>query len=349
MARTQEISEFNRAQIIVLHRQGRSEREIAKIVKISKNGVHTTIQRHLETGGTENKKRSGRPRTTSEGTDLAITVMSKRNRFLTVPEVAAEINTSNGKNISLTTIRKRLAEVGLNGRGSARKPLLRAVNKKKKIKLGKNHVNWTMEQWKAVLWTDESKFEVFGSRRRQYVRRLDEERYLETFLTPTVKHGGGSVMVWGCFTEGGVGKLRKIDGSMRKEQYHRILQNSAIPSGIGLAGYGFIFQQDNDPKHTSRLCKNYLETKEAEGVLEVMISPPQSPDLNPIELLWEELDRKVRETTPKSQTAMWEALQQTWNTMDQNILAKLVRRMPRLCKAVIIAKGGHFDEKNLPI
>ena len=90
-------------------------------------------------------------------------------------------------------------------------------------------------------------------------------------------------MVWGCFTEGGVGELLKIDGILRKEQYHRILQNSAIPSGIGLAGYGFTFQQDNDPKPTSRLCKSYLESKEAEGVLDIMIWPPQSPDLNPIE------------------------------------------------------------------
>ena len=136
---------------------------------------------------------------------------------------------------------------------------------------------------------------------------------------------------------------------MKKEQYHRILQNSAIPSGIGQAGYGFTFQQDNDPKHTSQLCKSYLESKEAEGVLDIMIWPPQSPDLNPIELLWEELDRKVRQTAPKSKTAMWESLRETWHSLDQSILTKLVRRMPRLCKAVIRAKGGHFDEKNLPL
>ena len=303
----------------------------------------------METGSTDSKKRSGRPRTTCEGTDLAIAVISKRDRHLTAPEIAAEINTTNNKKVSVATVKRRLGEAGLKGRVAAKKPLLRAVNRKKRLEWAKTHLTWTMEQWKSVLWTDESKFEIFGSRRRQFVRRLAGERYLDSCLTSTVKHGEGSVMVWGCFTEGGVGELVKIEGIMKKEHYHRILQRSAIPSGIGLAGYGFTFQQDNDPKHTSRFCKNYLESKEAEGILNIMIWPPQSPDLNPIELLWEELDRQVRQSAPKSQTTMWESLQRTWNSLDPKILTKLVRRMPRLCKAVIKAKGGHFDEKKLPL
>ena len=53
---------------------------------------------------------------------------------------------------------------------------------------------------------------------------------------PTVKHGGGSVMVWGCFSHAGVGQLKIIEGIMKNEQYHSILQRHAIPSGINLIG-----------------------------------------------------------------------------------------------------------------
>ena len=75
---------------------------------------------------------------------------------------------------------------------------------------------------------------------------------------PTVRDGGGSVTVWGCFSHAGVGQLKKIEVIMKKEQYHSILQRHAIPSGINLIGRGSIFQKNNDPKHTSKLCAYFL-------------------------------------------------------------------------------------------
>ncbi|CAJ0928226.1 unnamed protein product [Ranitomeya imitator] len=105
-----------------------------------------------------------------------------------------------------------------------------------------------------------------------------------TCLIPTVKHGGGGVMVWGCFAGDTVGDLFKIEGILNQHGYHSILQRHAIPSGLRLVGPSFIFQQDNDPKHTSRLCKGYLTKKESDGVLRQMTWPPQSPDLNPIKM-----------------------------------------------------------------
>ncbi|KAL7852392.1 hypothetical protein SRHO_G00181770 [Serrasalmus rhombeus] len=87
-------------------------------------------------------------------------------------------------------------------------------------------------------------------------------------------------MVWGCFAGDTVGDLFKIEGILNQHGYHSILQWHGIPSGWRLVGPSFIFQQDNDPKHTSRLCKGYLTKKESDGVLRQMTWPPQSPDLN---------------------------------------------------------------------
>uniref|UniRef100_A0AAZ3QY05 Tc1-like transposase DDE domain-containing protein n=1 Tax=Oncorhynchus tshawytscha TaxID=74940 RepID=A0AAZ3QY05_ONCTS len=66
---------------------------------------------------------------------------------------------------------------------------------------------------------------------------------------------------------------------------------------------------DNDPKHTSRLCKGYLTKKKSNGVLHQMTWPPQPPDLNPIEMVWDELDRRVKEKQQTSAQKMWELLQ----------------------------------------
>ena len=103
------------------------------------------------------------------------------------------------------------------GRIAVRKPLLRPVNKEKRLKFAQEYGEWTIGQWKSVLWTDESKFERFGSHRRQYVRRKLNERFKPD-----------------C--------IKKIEGIMKKEQYHSILQRHAIPSGINSIGHGFIFQ-----------------------------------------------------------------------------------------------------------
>lgn len=316
-------------------------------MKISKGTVSKTLRRNRETGRNADRKRSGRLRKTSKRHDNQIITISNANRFETAPKIRAKINARLSSPISVSTVQRRLREAGLFGRVAAKKPLLRPQNKEKRLEFAMQHEDWTIDQWKSVLWSDESKFEIFGSHRRQYVRRKTNEKYKSKCISPTVKHGGGSVLVWGYFSYEGVGELVKIDGIMKKEDYHRILQYSAIPSGVGLIGYGFSYQHDNDPKHTSKLCSNYLDRKEEEGVLQKMIWPPQSPDVNPIELLWEEMDREVRDLKPTSQISMWNCLNEVWNNFPVQKLQKLINRMPRICAAIIKANGSYFDEKKL--
>ena len=89
-------------------------------------------------------------------------------------------------------------------------------------------------------------------------------------------------------------------------------------------GLAFVFQQDNDPKHTSRLCKGYL-AKESDGMLHQMTWPPQSPDLNPIEMVWDELDCRVKEKQPTSAQHMWELLQDCWKAFQVMLVKRMLR------------------------
>ena len=83
-------------------------------------------------------------------------------------------------------------------------------------------------------------------------------------------------MVWVCFGDT-VGDLFKIQGTLNQHDYHSILQRHAILSGLRLVGPSFVFQRDNDPKHTSRLCNGYLTEKKSDGVLRQMTWLSQSP------------------------------------------------------------------------
>lgn len=347
MKKRREHSIETRGKIQILSEEGYTHREIAKRLKIPRTSVTSILRRYREVGTNETKKRSGRPRCTSTSEDKHIIVMSKRNRRLPATAIKEDLNKTRKCPLSVDTVKRRLRDAGLYGRVACRKPLLRNVNKVKRLQWAKKHRNWSLDQWRKVFWTDESKFELFGTKRRLYVRRKVGERVLENCVAHTVKHGGGHVMIWGGFGGGKVGDLVRITSIMDKKMYHNILVRHAVPSGIRNIGKGFVFQQDNDPKHTSKLCVNYIKSKEEQNVLKFMTWAPQSPDLNPIEKLWDELDRKVRVMAPSNVEALWACLHSAWENISTETLEKLVSRMPQLCEAVIRAKGGHIDESKI--
>ena len=92
-----------------------------------------------------------------------------------------------------------------------------------------------------------------------------------------MKHGVGSLQVWGCISANGVGDFVRINGLLNAEKYRQILIHHATPSGRHLIGPKFILQFDNDPKHTAKVIKNNLQRIEDERVLEVMVWPPTEP------------------------------------------------------------------------
>ena len=115
---------------------------------------------------------------------------------------------------------------------------------------------------------------------------------------------------------------------------------SDTPSHL-VCAYGdyYLFFNRTMTQDTCRLCGGYLIKKESDGILHQMTWPPQSPDLNPIEMVWDK--------QPTSAQHMWELLQDGWKCIPGDYLMKLVERMPRVCKTVIKAKGGYFEESKV--
>ncbi|MGH0116091.1 UNVERIFIED_CONTAM: hypothetical protein FKN15_023124 [Acipenser sinensis] len=105
--------------------------------------------------------------------------------------------------------------------------------------------------WKKVLWSDETKIELFGLSAKRYVWCKANTAHHPENTIPTLKHGGGSIMLWGCFSSAGTGKLVRIEGKMDGAKYREILEENLFQSArdLGLV-QRFTFQQDNDPKHT---------------------------------------------------------------------------------------------------
>uniref|UniRef100_A0A8C5PZP6 Tc1-like transposase DDE domain-containing protein n=1 Tax=Leptobrachium leishanense TaxID=445787 RepID=A0A8C5PZP6_9ANUR len=190
---------------------------------------------------------------------------------------------------------------GLHARTPRRTPLLSPKNKKSRLQYAKSHVDKPQTFGDSVLWTDETKLELFGPMDQRYVWRRKNKAYEEKNTLPTVKHGGGSIMLWGCFASAGTGKLQRVQGTMNSLQYQEILDDNVMQSVTNLRlGRRWPFQQDNDPKHTSKSTRAWLQIK-GWNILEW---PSQSPDLNPIENLWWDLKKAVAVRKPKNVTEL---------------------------------------------
>lgn len=146
-------------------------------------------------------------------------------------------------------------------------------------------------------------------------------------------------MVWGCISKDGVGPLLRIDGIMRKEQYLSILQQNLpdVVEKMGLAAEKVIFQQDNDPKHTAHLVKDWLK-KQKFGV---MTWPPQSPDMNPIENLWSHVKSQLAKyaSPPKGVNELWERTKEVWEAIPPEFVQRYTQSLPNRIQELKKAKG----------
>ncbi|GFV06711.1 transposable element Tcb2 transposase [Trichonephila clavipes] len=158
--------------------------------------------------------------------------------------------------------------------------------------------------WNEVIFSDESKFNIFGSDGCRMVWRKPN-----TFTPPKTHNSYCEARRWvgdglGVY---GLGKLVFIDGIMHKMAFLNILQNNLKESAdkLGL-GSNFIFQQDNYPKHTAFVVKEWL----LYHCRNQLNTPPQFPDLNVIENLWRHLERAVQKHQITSKEQLKSVLQE---------------------------------------
>jgi len=131
----------------------------------------------------------------------------------------------NNTSLSIETVHKGLNKAGWKAVVKKKQPMLSRHHKRDRMDFALSHKEWTLEDWKRVVWSDETNVNRLGSDGRKWVWKRVGEPLTDRLVQGTKKFGGGSIMVWGCMTWDGVGMACKIDGRMDGELYCQIMDD----------------------------------------------------------------------------------------------------------------------------
>uniref|UniRef100_A0A8C9X1V4 Transposase Tc1-like domain-containing protein n=1 Tax=Sander lucioperca TaxID=283035 RepID=A0A8C9X1V4_SANLU len=226
MSCQKELSEDLRSIIVDLHKAGKGYKVISK-----------TLEIHQHFGTVATLPRSGHPvKMTPRAQRRLINEVKKQSR-MTAKDLKASLELAS-ISVHESTIRKTLNKQGIYGRTPRRKPLLTKKNIAARLKFAKEHIDTPQRYWLNVLWTDETKIELFGNTKQHYIWRRKGTAYHHENIIPTVKYGGGNIMIWACFAASGPGQLGIIEGKMNSQIYQTILQDN-VRMSVQMRGLTF--------------------------------------------------------------------------------------------------------------
>ncbi|KFM60109.1 Transposable element Tc1 transposase, partial [Stegodyphus mimosarum] len=290
---------------------GQSIMETATCLNISRQTVSKLWKQFQNDGSVVRRPGQGRKRMTTASEDRYLALTARRNRKATARQLSSELAAATGTVASRQTIYRRLNEKGLYARKPRVCVLLSSQKKRDRFNWCKEHQNWTEHQWSHVLFTDESRFSLTGDSKRVYIWRESGTRNDPSNIVERDRFGSGGVMVWGGIMIDGRTPLHVFSsGSVTGQIYRDEVLDAYVRLFRGAYGPDFLFMDDNARPHRANLVDEFLESEDIKRIP----WPPNSPDLNPIENLWDCLGRAIARIhpPPRDVNALKTALLEEW-------------------------------------
>jgi transposase len=321
--------------------QGQSARQVAKTLGISIGSVLNIRKKNKENIPPPT---IGRPNKVSPRTKEVLARQFKTGMMSISRDGQRYIQETDGVQVHLQTVRRNLRESGLKAYVQQKRPDLRPNHVQDRLAFAREHINWTVDDWKRVMFSDESMFSRVGSfGRKYYYSDHEHKRLLPNQVQSTPQAGGGKMMVWGCITFSGKGDLCRFHGTLDSDLYLKCLKDYILGSFVwfGMDPATSIFQQDNSRVHTANIVQEWFVQQE----FTVLRWPPNSPDLNIIEHVWRYMKQRLAryKNAPDDLNELWERVQDVWDAVPLQFLQNLYESMPKRMRALLQNKGGQIN------
>lgn len=300
----------------------RDAAEIQRRTNLPRSTIYYNISKLKKTGTTVHKKRSGRPKKITPEASNAIGQIVRRNPTISTRTLANKI-IQKGVYVSHVTISQHLANHGFKKKLPLATPMLTKAHKAKRVEWARNHIN---DNWNKTLFTDETSFWLF--------RNTVERWYKGTRPVRRIPKDRTRINAWGGICIKGKTSLHCFRDNMTGASYVDIIREH-LPEVDELFGKRWRFLQDNDPKHTSKIAKEFLQA----NVPTIVDWPSNSPDINPIENLWSIIKRGVEIRQPQNIEELDRFMVEEWEKVSKSIIVNLIMSMSERCQLVIDCKG----------
>ncbi|GFT28326.1 transposable element Tc1 transposase [Trichonephila clavipes] len=283
------------------------------------HSIVSRLWRQYQTTGTAIRGfSSGRPRGTTPADDRYIVLQARRNRRQIAGEIARHTTQATGRPISRFTVARRLHCGGLFARRPVQCVPLTPAHRRRRSLWCPEHRNWRDNEWGRVLFTDESRFSLSSDSHRILIWRERGSRNHPSNIIERDRYGGHGVLVWGGIMLGSRTDLHIFDaGSVNGTRYCNEILLPYVRLFRGAMGLPFLFMDDNAPCHRTVAAEQLLESED----IERMDWPARSPNLNPIEHVWDSLGRRLAALIlpPVTIRELRLALQDEWTSMPQQL------------------------------
>ena len=339
-----ELSNDTRIAIITVRNYGVSSARLASDFGCSPRTVFNTTRRYTERQNTASRPRNGAPSKLTAATKRRILRIVRREPFTKYHELLGLIP----EDVSRKTVYRLLSEHRITNWIAKKRPKPSEEHAYRRLRWAQQHVDWTPEQWRNVVFSDECSLDRGTGNDRRWVWRTRSQKWDRDKLI--AKRTGKDLcqMFWGaiwgrgCRTE--LVALTRDENAASRGYSARSYIETLEEGFMGHYEPGMAFVQDNAPIHTAGIVRDWLENH---GIW-VLEWPPYSPDLNPIEHIWWALKKKIHELHPElehqgdTQQALDNlitAAKEAWSQIGDGVMEGVLGSMRNRCEAVIAAEG----------